>query len=127
MNLSNSILRDIRQSVGLSIDMSDFDVDLLLHINAAIGTLNQNGVGKDLIVTDASSTWNDLKDPKQSDGNQYFKIVPLFLMLSTKVLFDPPPPSSVQVYQDQIDQILWRLKIAYETQIRPQHLMDIGG
>lgn len=113
MDLTNSILVDVRLSVGLSADTSDFDTELLMHTNAAIGTLNQNGVGKDLLVTDVTSTWNDLQEPTQS-GNSFFKMVPLFIMLNTKLLFDPPPPSSVQVYQSQIEQTLWRLKIAYE-------------
>jgi hypothetical protein len=110
---TNSILGDVRLSVGLAADTSDFDTELLMHTNAAIGTLNQNGIGKDLLVTDTTPTWNDLQEPTQL-GNSLFKMVPLFIMLSTKVLFDPPPPSSVQVHQSQIEQLLWRLKIAYE-------------
>jgi hypothetical protein len=85
-----------------------------MHINAAIVTLNQNGVGNNMVVTDESTTWADLQDPVQSDKNENFKMVPLFIMLSTKLLFDPPPPSSVQYHQSNIEQLLWRLKIAYE-------------
>lgn len=113
MNPTNSILEDVRLAVGLTIDTSDFDTDLLMHINASIGTLNQNGIGKNLIVIDTASTWNDLQEPTQY-GNEFFKMVPLFIMLSTKLLFDPPPPSIVQYHQAHIDQLLWRLKIAYE-------------
>jgi hypothetical protein len=76
--------------------------------------LNQNGIGKAIVITDDTSTWEDIQDPDQSDGNEYFKTVPLFISLSTKVLFDPPPPSAVSLFQSSIDQILWRLKISYE-------------
>jgi hypothetical protein len=112
--LTNSILEDVRGAVGLSRDVSDFDTDLLMHINASIGSLNQNGIGNDLVVIDDVSTWGDLQNSAQIDYNNYFKMVPLFIMLSTKLLFDPPPPSSVQYHQTAIDQLLWRLKIAYE-------------
>lgn len=114
MIATNSILEDVRLAVGLSKDTSDFDTELIMHINASIGALNQNGVGTDILVEDETSVWDDLKDPSQSLHNSYFKMVPLFIMLSTKLLFDPPPPSSVQYHQTSIDQLLWRLKIAYE-------------
>lgn len=114
MILTNSILEDVRSAVGLSRDTHDFDTDLLMHINSAIGELNQNGVGKGIVVTDVTTTWGELQDPTQSDSNIYFKMVPLFITLSTKLLFDPPPPSSVQYHQSSIDKLLWRLKVAYE-------------
>lgn len=114
LNVSNSILEDIRVAVGLSKDTLDFDTDLLMHINSAIGKLNQNGVGKFIVVKDKSSTWEDLKDPLQTEGNQYFQMIPLFITLSTKLIFDPPPPSTVEYYSKSIDENLWRLKIAYE-------------
>lgn len=115
MLLENSILEDIREAVGLSRTATDFDIELKMHINAAIGKLNQNGVGRDLVVTDETATWGDLQDPAQSDDNGSFNMVPLFVMLSTKLVFDPPPPSSVPVHQTNIEELLWRLKIAYET------------
>lgn len=115
MDLSKSILEDIRVAVGLSKDTADFDTDLIMHINGAIGKLNQNGVGSPLVVRDTSQTWGDLQDPLQVEGNKYFHTIPLFITLSTKLIFDPPPPSTVEYYSKNINESLWRLKIAYET------------
>lgn len=115
MILTDSILEDIRSAVGVSRNNTDFDTELLMHINASIGKLNQNGIGKGLTVTDTSTTWGDLQEPTQTVYDEYFKMVPLFITLSTKILFDPPPPSSVQYHQSSIDQLLWRLKVAYES------------
>jgi hypothetical protein len=112
--LTNSILEDVRLAMGLTKTTADFDTELLMHVNASIGKLNQNGIGKELVVTDKTTTWGDLQDPTQVKYENYFKMVPLFIMLSTKILFDPPPPSSVQHHQSSIEQLLWRLKIAYE-------------
>lgn len=114
MDINSSILQDIRVAVGLSIDTADFDTELIMHINSAIGKLNQNGIGKFLIVQGDESTWLDLQDPTQTEGNKYFSMIPLFITLSTKLIFDPPPPSSVQYHVSNADQTLWRLKIAYE-------------
>jgi hypothetical protein len=114
LKLTNSILEDIRVAVGLTKDTVDFDTDLLIHINSAIAELRQNGVGIPTTVTDVTKTWGDLQDPLRSDVNEYFQMVPLFITLSTKLIFDPPPPSTVEYYSNSISKILWRLKIAYE-------------
>lgn len=114
MDITKSVLEDIRAAVGLTKDTVDFDTDLLMHINVALGTLLQNGVILPVMVTDATTTWGDLKDPLRLKGNEYFHMIPLFVMLSTKLVFDPPPPSAVETYGRNKDEILWRLKIAYE-------------
>ena len=114
MDESKSILKEVRKAVGLTEDTVDFDTELLMHINVALGKLNQNGVGLPVSVTDDSTTWGDFKDPLQTKGNEFFKMVPLFIALSTRVIFDPPPPSAVEYFGNSIDQLLWRLKIAYE-------------
>jgi hypothetical protein len=100
--------------VGLDATNSDFDTDLLMHINSAIGKLNQNGVGNFLVVEDGQQKWIDLQNATQVEGNKYFQMIPSFIAISTKLLFDPPPPSSVQYHAQNADQILWRLKVAYE-------------
>jgi hypothetical protein len=111
---TKSILRDIRSAVGLTEDTVDFDTDLIMHINVALGKLNQNGVGLPVVVTNDTTTWGDFKDPLQVKGNEFFKMVPLFVALSTRIIFDPPPPSAVEYFGNSIEQLLWRLKIAYE-------------
>ena len=114
MDLTKSILEDIRVAVGFDRYTNDFDIDLIMHINSAIGMLNQNGVGNFIVVNNEEQVWGDLQNPLQTAGNQYFQMVPLFIAISTKLLFDPPPPSSVQYHASNAEQILWRLKIAYE-------------
>jgi hypothetical protein len=114
VDVTKSILEDIRVAVGLDATTSDYDTDLLMHINSAIGKLNQNGVGNFIVVNDDTPTWGDLQNPEQVEGNKYFQMIPLFVTLSAKMIFDPPPPSTIQYYQLNIDQTLWRLKIAYE-------------
>lgn len=114
MDENNSILKDIRQAVGLSIDTTDFDTDIIMHINSALSKLNQNGVGNFVVVKDESLTWGEFKNILQVEGNKFFHMVPLYITLSTKLIFDPPPPSTVEYYSKNIDELLWRLKVHYE-------------
>lgn len=115
MDFSRSILKDVRLGLGLDENATDFDTDLLLLINSAIAEVNQNGVGKHTLVTDDTTTWLNLQDPLQVEGNRYFGLVPLFITLSAKLIFDPPPPSSADYHAQHVRQLLWRLKIAYEV------------
>ena len=113
--MTKSILQEVREGVGLASDIQDFDSDLLIHINASVAKLNQAGIGKTLFVKDESSTWSDLLDLTQVEGNKLSGLIPQYIILSTKVIFDPPPPSSIESYHTLLSELLWRLKIAYET------------
>lgn len=115
MSEDESILKSVRSTVVGTPDNADFDRELLNHINSSIAKLNQNGIGNFIIVKGEDETWGDLKDPLQLEGNKYFKMVPLYISLSTQLLFDPPPPSNVQYHSDSSKELLWRLKIAYEV------------
>jgi hypothetical protein len=109
-----SILQDIRLAVGLSEDSVDFDTDLVMNINAALAALYQNGAILPVVVVDDTTTWGELKDPLKVEGNKLAHIIPLYVTLSTKVIFDPPPPSAVEYFNNTVDQLLWRIKTAYE-------------
>lgn len=114
MELTSSILKDIRDSLDLDPAGKEFNSDILMNINAALITLNQNGVGNLTVVNDESTTWKDLENPEQEEGNKSFQLVPMYVRLYTKIIFDPPPPSAVETFNIRMHELLWRLKIAYE-------------
>ena len=109
-----SILESTRVAVGLEQLDDSFDEELISYINNALGTLRQNGVGLSIIVTNVAQEWDSIKDPLHTIGDDYFEMVKLFVFTKTKLIFDPPPPSNVAYYKEYIDEILWRLKSAYE-------------
>lgn len=112
----DSILESVRATVIGSKDNSEFDKELIPHINSCISILNQNGIGNTITVRDTKKTWGDLKDPQQFKPNKHFHMVNLFMTMKTKLVFDPPPPSNVEQYKNNIDELLWRLKIEYELE-----------
>lgn len=114
MDYQESILTTIRRGVGLNVDDDSFDVELLTLTNTAIAEVNQNGVGNSLYIIDDTTTWNDMINQEQVEGNTSFAIAITYIILSVKMLFDPPPPSAVEYHRHSLDKLIWRLKIAYE-------------
>ena len=112
---SDNIIQSTREMIGLTGNTTDFNAEIIMHINSALGILNQNGIGIKGFVVNDGSTWGDFKDPTQVVGNEMFnQLVPMFVFLKTKILFDPPPPSTVPFYDTEIKESLWRLREKYE-------------
>lgn len=108
------IVQTVRSAIGLAPENVDFKEEVEMYINAALGILGQIGVGIDNFTLSDESTWNDFKNPIHIKGNRHFHMVPLYVMTRTKLLFDPPPPSTVEFYSEYIKELIWRLKIGYE-------------
>lgn len=111
MNPTDVVLEEVRGFLSLDKTDTTFDNEILPHVNGAIVKVSQNGACKSVFIT-TTTTWSDLAigdvDAK------YFTMIPLYLMLSTKMLFDPPPPSTLQYYQTSLTELLWRIKIEVE-------------
>lgn len=110
-----SILKGVRAALGLGIDDTSFDHELYMHINAALGTLVQNGVIKPLVVTSVVEVWDDLKDLENMEYDYMFEQVKLFVFVKTKILFDPPPPSTAKYMDEYATELLWRLRESYDV------------
>lgn len=108
MNITSLVLHDVRKF--LSIDpLSDvFDGELIPHIMASIGRLSQNGIGTPSILTD-TTIWTDVIPQDVITNPEVFSMVPLYIMMSAKLIFDPPPPSAIPYYKTMLDETLWRL------------------
>lgn len=117
MKQTDSILSSIRKFLNIGEDDTVFDSELIPHILASIGALSQNGVAKAQMITE-TTVWTDIINPEVLDDPEVMTMVPLYIMLSTKILFDPPPPSNVQYYATRIDETLWRLKIIYDSKMK---------
>lgn len=117
MDTSEIILEHIRESVGLTKDNTEFDTELLNYINLSVVKINQNGVKLNIDKIDSKTTWDELLDPS-AEGYESTGALPTFMALNVKLLFDPPPPSSVDFHVRTMDETLWRLKLAYEEEAK---------
>ena len=107
MEYTDSILDTIKKLLGPGQDQTYFDQDIIIHINTAIMTLTDIGVGpkEGFSITSSAEVWSDfIKDIKQ------FEAVKTYIYLKVKLIFDPPLSSSViELYNKQINEIEWRL------------------
>lgn len=108
------IFDEIKKTLNLDKNDDSFDVDVKLHVNSVFSTLQQLGVGpKDgFMLEDGKETWVDFLGTGNVNG---LNAVKSYLVLRTRLLFDPPATSFTQdSFQRQIDQLEWRLNVFAE-------------
>lgn len=103
-----SILTSIKKLLGISEDYTQFDIDIIMHINSTLMILNQIGVGpeKPASITDQMNTWQDTLG---DIGN--IEAVKSYIYLRVKLLFDPPVGSALEALNRQIAEYEWRLSV----------------
>ena len=113
--MDSSILTDIKDLIGIkNAEYTAFDTDIIVSINAAIGVLNQIGIGVEgFYVADATPTWADFL----GEDRIGFQIVKQYIFLRTKIAFDSSTMSGtvMNAYQDMIKEYEYRLNVMYET------------
>ena len=107
-----SILTSIKKLLGIDEEYTQFDSDIIMHINSVFLNLTQLGVGpsEGFQIEDDSDTWEDFI----GDSNQ-LQAVKSYVYLKVKLLFDPPLSSSViESMNRMIAELEWRLNVAIE-------------
>jgi hypothetical protein len=108
-----SILTSIKKLLGIAEEFTEFDVDIIMHINTALMVLTQLGIGpsEGFEIEDDTATWNDLI----SDYGKH-QAVKTYIYLKVKLVFDPPLSSAViAAYNEQIKEYEWRLNVSAES------------
>lgn len=105
--MENSILIDIKRLLGLVEEDTNFDADIIIHINTAFTILTQLGVGPidGFHISDKSSIWKDFLN-----DNNKFNSVLTYVYLKVRMVFDPPQTSFlIESINRNIEQLEWRL------------------
>ena len=81
-----SILNDVKSALGLAEDYTAFDKDVILHLNAVLGTVTQLGVGPrtGFEVVGTNEKWSDLLGEELR-----LNMVKAYVYDGVKSLFDP--------------------------------------
>lgn len=104
-----SILDSIKKLLGISDEYTQFDNDIIMHINTVFMNLTQLGVGPaaGFFIEDSSAVWSDFVD---LENDIQLNSVKTYVYLKVKLLFDPPLSSSVvQSMNNMISELEWRL------------------
>ena len=104
--MNDSILNSIKKLLGLDAEYTDFDQDIIIHINSVFMVLRQLGVGPEsgYKIVDASNTWDEFTDDISVES------VKSYIYLKVRMLFDPPTNSAlITAMQSQITELEWRL------------------
>ena len=111
--MEESIFESIKALLGPDASYDVFDQDILIHINTAIATLTQLGVGPcgGFVVTGPDETWEEFIGTDKTELN----MVRTYIYMKVKIAFDPPTNSSVlTAYQEACREFEWRLNVAVD-------------
>jgi hypothetical protein len=94
--------------LGLDVDYTAYDTDIIVFINSAMMTLQQLGVGPErgFVVTGLTEMWSDfLPSDTMLEGVKHY------IHLCVKMVFDPPANSFVmEAMKQQKEELEWRLR-----------------
>lgn len=110
----DSVLTSIKKLLGLTADDKSFDTDIIVHINSAMSTLVQLGVGDgktSFAISDESSTWKGLF----GDNEVLIGFIKNYVYLKVRLVFDPPTNSfTVESIKQNISEYEWRINSAVD-------------
>ena len=110
--METSILTSIKKMLGVAEDYTEFDEDIITHINSVFLNLTQLGVGPEegFMIEDSTAVWEDF-----IVDSIRLQAVKTYMYLKVKLLFDPPLSSSVtESFTRMIAELEWRLNVAVD-------------
>lgn len=110
VNPKNSILTSIKKLLGITESCTDFDTDIIMHINTVLMTLNQLGIGTEgFQIEDKNAVWSEFIESDKLAATKSY------VYLRVKLLFDPPLNSAIiEAIKESIRELEWRLNIRVE-------------
>lgn len=111
MDNTSVILTEVKKQNNIDADVTEFDSDILSLVNGAFFTLNQLGVGPSSPFTVSADTlFSEFETSVPLD------VVLNYLVLKTKIVFDPPASSTVlEAFKDRISELEFRMNIMVDS------------
>lgn len=110
--MSNSILTSTKKVLGIDDSYTEFDLDVIMHINTVLNTLTDLGIGpaEGFMIEDKNAEWSAFVG-----NNVNLNSVKTYVYLRVRLLFDPPTTSfTIAAHQEQIKELEWRLNVRRE-------------
>lgn len=105
--MDESILKTIKSMLNIDSDITDFDQELIVLINASLSTLYQLGIGTSPFkIAGTGETWSQLLGEK----DYYLESVKELIYIDVRLIFDPPLSSMViDAYKERRQEDQWRI------------------
>lgn len=105
--MDESILKTIKSMLNIDSDITDFDQELIVLINASLSRLYQLGIGTaPFKITGVDETWSELL----GGIDDHLQSVKELVYIDTKLIFDPPLSSMVtDAYKERRQEDQWRI------------------
>lgn len=105
----DSILLSVKKALGIDGEQTEFDPELIMHINTILSTLTQIGVGSPdgFSISGNDELWSDFvpDEPKWSQIRTY-------VYTKVRLIFDPPQSSAaVEAMNKVANELEWRLYV----------------
>lgn len=111
----SGLLSSVKELLGIPIATLDFDTQLVMYINMALGVLHQIGFGTSdpYLITAIDGSIDDyLPDDEAIRG-----LVLIYIYTKVRVLFDPPSSAFVlDALNSTIAEYEWRLQTYTQSQ-----------
>lgn len=115
MVTEDSILLTTKRMIGGGFDpeQTDFDVDIITHINAAFSILTDLGVGPEsgFSISDATTNWASY----ETGSDVILNKVKSYMYAKVRLWFDPPANASLlESLNKVVNEFEWRLNVNAE-------------
>lgn len=114
IEIGDSILYSVKKMLSLAPDNSDFDSDIIIHINSVLSILQQLDIGpkNGYFIEDESTTWTDYL----GTDSLHINMVKSYMGAKVRLLFDPPVSSAVMDSLNRIcNEFEWRANVSAEN------------
>lgn len=112
--MEQSILKSTKKILGLDASYTQFDLDIMTHINSVFSRLTELGIGpaEGFMIEDEFSTWDEFI----GETDLVLSQVKSYVYLRVRMLWDPPSTSyHIGAINDEIKQMEWRLNTHREA------------
>lgn len=110
--MEQSILESTKAILGVD-GQTDFDLDIITHINATFLELDLLGVGAfgiNLYIENSDTEWDSLFEPGPVQ-----LAIKTFVYLNVRMLFDPPQTAAaISAMERRIEKAVWLINVHAE-------------
>lgn len=113
-DISKSVLSSVKKMLGIPPEYTQFDPELVIHINSVFSILTQLGVGPDegFSIKDSKDAWSDyIPEGKALED------VKTYVYLKVRLIFDPPQSSAaIEAMKQLASEFEWRINVGVDVE-----------